>query len=192
MCDGNGTIAAAFLRGIGHNHKAYVETSQPAKMVRFSNAVLATHCQAPIGWPAGQEDTSFDAPADSSQYLGNGRSYLQPRHENIDKRKNWIPARVPQQDECKKGAKACMGLQVSWEGPKWEVVAACFSLKGGRSDFLVEKAAELGAFALRPILTVRSPYLGQPPSSMPCHPMCTDPLSSCPSPCAFQRQDISS
>ena len=34
MCDGNGTIAAAILRGIGHNHKAYVETSQPAKTVR--------------------------------------------------------------------------------------------------------------------------------------------------------------
>ncbi len=52
-------------------------------------------------------------------------------------------------------------LQVPWQGPKWEIVAACYSLKGGRADFLMEKAAELGAFAVRPILTVRSPYLGK-------------------------------
>lgn len=30
VCDGNGTVAEAFLKGIGHNHKAFVETSQPA------------------------------------------------------------------------------------------------------------------------------------------------------------------
>ena len=54
----------------------------------------------------------------------------------------------------------CMRVQVEWAGPKWEVVAACFSLKGGRADWLVEKATELGAWGLRPILTVRSPYLG--------------------------------
>ena len=52
-------------------------------------------------------------------------------------------------------------MQVPWQGPKWEIVAACYSLKGGRADFLMEKAAELGAFAVRPILTVRSPYLGK-------------------------------
>ena len=34
VCDGNGTIAAAILKGIGHRHRAYVETSQPAKTVR--------------------------------------------------------------------------------------------------------------------------------------------------------------
>lgn len=54
-------------------------------------------------------------------------------------------------------------MQVPWQGSKWEIVAACYSLKGGRADFLMEKAAELGAFAVRPILTVRSPYLGKPP-----------------------------
>ncbi len=54
-----------------------------------------------------------------------------------------------------------MSMQVPWQGPKWEIVAACYSLKGGRADFLMEKAAELGAFAVRPILTVRSPYLGK-------------------------------
>lgn len=52
-------------------------------------------------------------------------------------------------------------MQVPWQGPKWEIVAACYSLKGGRADFLMEKAAELGAYAVRPILTVRSPYLGE-------------------------------
>ena len=49
---------------------------------------------------------------------------------------------------------------MAWSGPKWEVVAACFSLKGGRADWLVEKVTELGAWSLRPILTVRSPHLG--------------------------------
>ena len=63
----------------------------------------------------------------------------------------------------------CM-LQYPWQGPKWELVAACFSLKGGRADFLVEKAAELGAYSLRPILTVRSPYLGESPNAPPCMP----------------------
>ena len=33
VCDGSGTIAAATLVGVGRNHKAYVETSQPAKTV---------------------------------------------------------------------------------------------------------------------------------------------------------------
>ena len=61
-------------------------------------------------------------------------------------------------------------LQYPWQGPKWELVAACFSLKGGRADFLVEKAAELGAYSLRPILTVRSPYLGKGPIAFPCMP----------------------
>ena len=91
---------------------------------------------------------------------------------------------------CNNGAKACTALQVPWEGPKWEVVAACFSLKGGRSDFLVEKAAELGAFALRPILTVRSPYLGQPPSTMPCHSMCTNLIFFVSLAMRLQRQAI--
>ena len=59
-------------------------------------------------------------------------------------------------------------LQYPWQGPKWELMAACFSLKGGRADFLVEKAAELGAYSLRPILTVRSPYLGEGSIALPC------------------------
>ena len=49
---------------------------------------------------------------------------------------------------------------MAWAGPKWELAAACFSLKGGRADWLVEKATELGAWGLRPILTIRSPHLG--------------------------------
>jgi 16S rRNA (uracil1498-N3)-methyltransferase len=51
-------------------------------------------------------------------------------------------------------------VQVEWQGPKWEVLAACFSLKGGRADWLVEKCTELGAWGLRPMLTIRSPHLG--------------------------------
>lgn len=45
-------------------------------------------------------------------------------------------------------------------GWQWDVACACGSLKGGRSDWLVEKAAELGAAALTPLLTQRSPTVG--------------------------------
>ncbi len=45
VCDGNGTIAAAILKGIGHRHRAYVETSQPASTVRsLYHAPLALQC----------------------------------------------------------------------------------------------------------------------------------------------------
>jgi 16S rRNA (uracil1498-N3)-methyltransferase len=44
----------------------------------------------------------------------------------------------------------------SWE---WTVAVACGSLKGGRGDWLVEKAAELGATTLLPLLTTRSPSI---------------------------------
>ncbi|GAQ90090.1 ribosomal RNA small subunit methyltransferase [Klebsormidium nitens] len=43
----------------------------------------------------------------------------------------------------------------------WEVVVACGSLKGGRADWLVEKCTELGASALQPLLTERSPSVGE-------------------------------
>jgi 16S rRNA (uracil1498-N3)-methyltransferase len=44
----------------------------------------------------------------------------------------------------------------TWE---WTVAVACGSLKGGRGDWLVEKAAELGATTLLPLLTTRSPTI---------------------------------
>ena len=45
----------------------------------------------------------------------------------------------------------------SWE---WTLAVACGSLKGGRGDWLVEKATELGASRLIPLLTARSPTIG--------------------------------
>jgi 16S rRNA (uracil1498-N3)-methyltransferase len=44
-------------------------------------------------------------------------------------------------------------------GKTWDLVvaAACLSLKSGRDDWLVEKAAELGAAAVLPLATERSP-----------------------------------
>eukprot|EP00899_Mesostigma_viride_P020685 jgi/Mesvir1/28618/Mv01029-RA.4 len=44
---------------------------------------------------------------------------------------------------------------------RWHVAVACASLKGGRSDWLVEKCAELGAVSLRPVLTSRSPLVSE-------------------------------
>jgi 16S rRNA (uracil1498-N3)-methyltransferase len=43
-----------------------------------------------------------------------------------------------------------------WCGPQWVVAAACLTLKGGRTDWLVEKATELGAHSLLPLITARS------------------------------------
>lgn len=47
-----------------------------------------------------------------------------------------------------------------WAGPCASLVVACGTLKGGRSDWLVEKATELGAWCLVPLLTERAPSLG--------------------------------
>lgn len=50
-----------------------------------------------------------------------------------------------------------------WTTPLFTLAVACTTLKGGRGNWLVEKATELGAFALLPILTERShgsPRLG--------------------------------
>ena len=43
-----------------------------------------------------------------------------------------------------------------WTGPRFRVAAALGSLQGGRAEFLVEKAAELGAEVVLPLLTSRS------------------------------------
>eukprot|EP00892_Ulva_mutabilis_P006022 jgi/Ulvmu1/3792/UM018_0002.1 len=58
--------------------------------------------------------------------------------------------------------------QVPWSGPKLELVAACGSLKGGRSDWLIEKATELGAFSVIPLLTANSAQLGSASAVQKC------------------------
>eukprot|EP00850_Spirogloea_muscicola_P003078 SM000012S25340 [mRNA] locus=s12:440942:442928:- [translate_table: standard] len=52
-------------------------------------------------------------------------------------------------------------VTVPWAGPKWSVGVACGTLKGGRADWLVEKCTELGAAALIPLLTERSPWAAE-------------------------------
>lgn len=49
---------------------------------------------------------------------------------------------------------------IPWSGPRLELVVACGGLKGGRSDWLIEKATELGAFSIIPLLTANSAQLG--------------------------------
>ncbi|GAB4853407.1 hypothetical protein Ancab_017585 [Ancistrocladus abbreviatus] len=44
-------------------------------------------------------------------------------------------------------------------GTQWHVYAAFGTLKGGRSDWLVEKCTELGACSITPLLTERSPSM---------------------------------
>lgn len=46
-----------------------------------------------------------------------------------------------------------------WCGPRIALAVAGATLKGNRSDWLVEKAVELGAFAFIPLLTHRSPQM---------------------------------
>lgn len=43
---------------------------------------------------------------------------------------------------------------------QWHVFAAFGTLKGGRSDWLIEKCTELGASSVTPLLTERSPSIG--------------------------------
>nr|XP_043627947.1 ribosomal RNA small subunit methyltransferase E isoform X2 [Erigeron canadensis] len=58
---------------------------------------------------------------------------------------------------------------VALENPKlvpttstqWHVFAAFGTLKGGRSDWLVEKCTELGASSVTPLLTERSPSISE-------------------------------
>lgn len=52
-------------------------------------------------------------------------------------------------------------VQIPWQGCKWEVAVACGTLQGSRADWLVEKCTELGAWSLRPVITERSPGVGE-------------------------------
>eukprot|EP00898_Chlorokybus_atmophyticus_P002269 jgi/Chlat1/3042/Chrsp208S03291 len=82
---------------------------------------------------------------------------------------------------------AVAAVAAPWQGPRWRLAVACATLKGGRADWLVEKATvqypfvfspkllfvsvvktlsfgtitqELGAYSLTPLLTERSPDIG--------------------------------
>ncbi|XP_020243002.1 uncharacterized protein LOC109821229 [Asparagus officinalis] len=46
------------------------------------------------------------------------------------------------------------------QGTQWHVFAAFGALKGGRADWLIEKCTELGASSVTPLLTLRSPIIG--------------------------------
>ena len=54
-----------------------------------------------------------------------------------------------------------------WQGPKLDLVVASGSLKGGRSDWLIEKAAELHAYAFTPMVTLNSSTIGSSRNSKP-------------------------
>lgn len=42
-----------------------------------------------------------------------------------------------------------------WKGTKITLVVACGNLKGGRGDWLIEKATELNAYKFIPLMTER-------------------------------------
>ncbi|PWA91674.1 methyltransferase [Artemisia annua] len=50
---------------------------------------------------------------------------------------------------------------VSTNITQWHVFAAFGTLKGGRSDWLIEKCTELGASSVTPLLTARSPSISE-------------------------------
>lgn len=47
-------------------------------------------------------------------------------------------------------------VQHPWVGPRWVLAVGCTTLKGSRADWLVEKATELGAAEIVPLVTQRS------------------------------------
>jgi hypothetical protein len=46
--------------------------------------------------------------------------------------------------------------ELPWRGPRLVLAVGCLTLAGGRTDWLVEKATELGAHSLVPLVTERS------------------------------------
>jgi 16S rRNA (uracil1498-N3)-methyltransferase len=46
--------------------------------------------------------------------------------------------------------------ETPWSGPEWVLAVGCLTLKGGRSEWLVEKATEIGAREFVPLSTERS------------------------------------
>ncbi|PWA91677.1 methyltransferase [Artemisia annua] len=50
---------------------------------------------------------------------------------------------------------------VSTNTTQWHVFAAFGTLKGGRSDWVIEKCTELGASSVTPLLTARSPSISE-------------------------------
>lgn len=50
---------------------------------------------------------------------------------------------------------------ISANTTQWHVFAAFGTLKGGRSDWLIEKCTELGASSVTPLLTERSPSISE-------------------------------
>lgn len=48
-------------------------------------------------------------------------------------------------------------VETPWSGPEWVLAVACLTIKGGRSEWLVEKATEIGAREFVPLSTTRSP-----------------------------------
>jgi 16S rRNA (uracil1498-N3)-methyltransferase len=51
--------------------------------------------------------------------------------------------------------------KLPWQGPEWVIAVGCLTLKGGRTDWLVEKCTELGARSFLPLITTRSQAAGK-------------------------------
>ena len=156
VCDGMGTIAEGRFAGITHNNRAFVETTGNVRQV------MLTH--------TGNPDT---ATAEYRLALAPCLpGYCAPKHEHLAAGLQvasilllyfaWCACASAAQGDVGMGCAmpVVVVVQVEWQGPKWEVAVACFSLKKDRGDWLVEKCTELGAWGLRPILTTRSPHLG--------------------------------
>ena len=67
--------------------------------------------------------------------------------------------------------------QQPWAGPRIVLAVAGATLKGNRSDWLIEKAVELGAFAFVPLLSQRSPELAGAAAHLPQRALACAPSS---------------
>jgi len=162
VCDGRGNLVAAVLRGITHQKRAYAEAVEGVRQARARARLPARAASAmAVGCRDGRA-VSGAAPCARHE------AFIEDRCKSACLPACWLSFSIQCLDHGLCCARCCHvtrlagGAQVAWQGPRWEVVAACGSLKGGRADWLVEKCTELGAWSLCPILTARSPSMGVP------------------------------
>ncbi|CAI7897852.1 unnamed protein product [Closterium sp. NIES-54] len=88
-------------------------------------------------------------PGDLAELFDGQGSIVTVRLESIDRQQGLVLV----------ATEAARKVPIS--GPQWMVVAACGTLKGGRSDWLIEKCTELGAAGFIPLVTERSGGRGE-------------------------------
>ena len=167
VCDGKGLLVEAQLRGLTYSNKAFATASANPQQVSASTSRLTSVYCVPCTFFG----EVIQAPENRYQnrvcpVTQLSRCNKMFSHDPCSRRDGWFSGLAGSHictflAEWQARRHNILTLQVPWEGPRWEVVAALGGLKGGRADTLVEKISELGARSLRPLLTHRSRTIGQ-------------------------------